>query len=288
MITEPGIYTIPAEEYHQDPCPEPSLSASIANLLCTDSPLHAYTAHPRLNPAFVREEKETFDLGTVCHSLLLEGESAAEVFDFEDWRKAEARRARTEARQQGKIPILRKYWDRCQAMLSAARTQLEAHKEARDAFTKGKPEQSLVWFEAEYGVWCRARLDWLHDSFLKIDDYKSTGMTANPDAISRSMFGVGWDVQAAFYLRGLKVLTGNDAKFRFIPQENEPPFALSVIGIGPDVAMIGEKKVQFALETFSACLKSSDWPGYPVRTCYPVLPEWEENRWLRKETADAF
>jgi len=283
MIDAPGIYAISAEEYHADPAVEPSLSASIAKILCADTPLHAWHAHPRLNPDYRSEEKEIFDLGTICHSLLLEGESKAEVLPFDDWRKKEARDAKIAAREAGLIPILGKHWDRCQAMLVAAREQLSNHKQAADAFTKGKPEQTLVWFEKDYGVWCRARLDWLHDSLKKIDDYKSTGITANPDVISRSMFSQGWDIQAALYLRGLRAVTGSDASFRFVAQESDAPYALSVIGVGPDVATIGEKKALWALETFSECLHSGVWPGYPKQICYPVLPEWEEQKWLRKE-----
>jgi hypothetical protein len=29
MIDQPGVYDIPAEQYHADPCPQPSLSAAI-------------------------------------------------------------------------------------------------------------------------------------------------------------------------------------------------------------------------------------------------------------------
>ena len=48
MINTPGIYEIPATEYHADPCPEPSLSASVARTLIDRSPLHAWMKHPKL------------------------------------------------------------------------------------------------------------------------------------------------------------------------------------------------------------------------------------------------
>ena len=46
MIGKAGIYTLSAEAYHADPCPEPSLSASIANVLLQRSPAHARIQHP--------------------------------------------------------------------------------------------------------------------------------------------------------------------------------------------------------------------------------------------------
>lgn len=281
IITEPGIYTIPADDYHADPCVVPSLSSSVAKLLCMDSPLHAWTAHPRLNSEAVDEEKTVMDIGTIAHSLLLEGESKAVVLDFDDYRTKASKEYRDAARREGRVPILSKHWGRVQAMIRSASEQLAQHKDARDAFTNGKPEQTLIW--EEDGVWLRARLDWLHDSFLAIDDYKSTSATANPEVISRTLFNNGWDIQCALYRRGVKALTGKDAAFRFVVQETAPPYALTVLSLAPDALTIGEKKVMYAIDLWRKCCEEDEWPGYPTRTCYAELPAWEESRWLAKE-----
>ena len=55
---KPGIYGMSEDCYHADPADAPSLSASIAKILIAETPLHAWTAHPKLNPNFVREEKD--------------------------------------------------------------------------------------------------------------------------------------------------------------------------------------------------------------------------------------
>lgn len=282
---KPGIYDISDEEYRADPCESPSLNASVAKILVNETPLHAWTAHPRLNPGFVREEKEIFDLGTVAHALMLQGLEHAAILDFDDWRKKEAKDMRDQLRASGNVPILRKHWNRVQAMVDAGKRQLAAHKEAKNAFSDGKPEQSLVW-EDDHGVICRARLDWLHDSRKRFSDYKSTGMTANPDAISRSMFGAGWDVQEAFYRRGLKKL-GFDAVGTFVCQEDSAPYALSAIGFNPLIQRVGDGKVQMAIDLWAKCLESYEWPGYPDRTCYPIMPKWMEDQAMEKELQHA-
>ena len=69
-------------------------------------------------------------------------------------------------------------------MIERCHEQLAQHKEASNAFTEGKPEQTIIWRE-DNGIWCRARLDWLHDSHLIIDDYKSTGRSVAPDTSGR-------------------------------------------------------------------------------------------------------
>lgn len=285
VIDQPGIYRIGPDDYHSDPCPTPSLSSSIARLMLANSPAHGWYNHPRLNPAFEREEKETFDLGRAAHAYLLEGESGFAIIEADDWRTAKAKSARELARLAGKIPLLAHRWADVQAMALTAREQLAKH-EAPIPLTNGRAEQTLIWPERG-DVWCRARLDWLHDAYEWIDDYKSTGATANPDEWTRGpLFGTGYDLQAAFYVRGLKVLTGIEAQFRFVVQENFAPFALSVIGLGPDVLTLAEKKRQHAVELWRDCLRANSWPAYPTRTCFAELPPWIEANWLARELRD--
>jgi hypothetical protein len=287
-ITAPGIYDIPAAQYHADCCPEPSLSSSIAKMLCFDSAAHAQHAHVRLNPAAIDDEAEHFDIGTAAHALLLEGAQNIAVIDAKDWRTNAAKAARDTARAAGQTPLLAARWHDVQAMVGAARAQLDQHRDGGAAmFTTGQPEQTLVWIEQLAGdpsadVWCRARLDWLRPG--AIDDFKTTSATANPETWTRTMFQAGFDLQAAWYLRGLRHLTGlDDALFRFAVQETFPPYALSVIGLGPDALILGEKKCLYALDVWRHSRQTGDWAGYPRRTCFASLPMAHEAWWLERE-----
>lgn len=280
----PGIYAMPAAEYHGDPCEVASLSASIAHELCTNSPAHAREKHPKLNPTTVHEQAEHFDIGTAVHSILLEGVNSVEVLDFPDWRTNASKDARDAARKAGKTPLLRKVWAEVESMMLSTRGQLDAHEDGCDMFVGGQAEQTLIWEEPS-GIWCRSRLDYLRPG--AIDDYKTTSTTANPEAVTRQMFGNGWDIKAAFYLRGLRALTGTQATMRFAVQETYAPYALSVVTLGPDAMTLAEKKVLYALELWAECLERKRWPGYPTRTAYATLPEWVESAWLKRELAYA-
>jgi hypothetical protein len=273
---------MPAAEYHRDPLERPSLSCSIAKILCTASPAHARYAHPKLNPDREVEGEEKFDIGTAAHALLLEGQAAVSIIDAPDWRTKAAQELRDAARADGLIPLLASKWADVQAMAAAAREQLAAHYADPPLFTDGRPEATLVWQEAG-GVLCRARLDWLRDDFAAIDDLKTTSRSANPEQWSRSLFSMGFDLQAAWYLRGLKAVAGVDAEFRFAVQEAFPPYALSVVGLGPDVLTLARKKIDYALDLWRKCLTDDDWPAYEQRVCYAELPAYEEARWLEKE-----
>jgi hypothetical protein len=81
-------------QYHADPCPEPSLSASLA-LRARDVDAGTRSAlHPRLNPAAVAHQAEHFDIGTVAHAAFLEGRDVVAILEFDDFRTKDARAAR--------------------------------------------------------------------------------------------------------------------------------------------------------------------------------------------------
>lgn len=284
-IDQPGLYELPAAAYHADPCPLPSLSSSIARRLLAMSPRHAWWAHPRLNPQYEPEQAERFDLGTVAHAYLLEGKTAFTIVDAPDWRSKAAQAARAAAQLEGKTAVLAERWADVLSMAKALRRQLERFEDQPRPFAPaGKAEQTLIWREDD--VWCRARLDWLHDDHRTIDDLKTGAVSANPDDWPRTMWNMGYDIQAAWYVRGLRALTGQEATFRFVIQENFAPFAAAVIGLGPDAMVLAEKKVLFAIDLWGRCLATGEWPAYPARTCWAHLPSWLETRWLEKETRE--
>jgi hypothetical protein len=282
-IKKPGIYQMTAAEYHADPVIAPSLSASLAHILISQSPLHAWWQSPRLNPAYEVTHSSAFDLGTAAHSYLLEGESGCVIIAASDFRSKAAKETRDAAYAVGKTPLLEEKWTGVQGMVQATRRQLAEHQDPPAPFTDGKPEQTIIWTE-EGDIWCRARLDWLHEDRRTIDDYKTTSGSANPDAWTRGpLFSNGYDVQAAFYLRGLKAVCGVDAVFRFVVQETDKPYALSVIGLAPSALDLAARKVAAAIEAWRYCLAENRWPGYPVHTCWADAPPWEEARWLERE-----
>jgi hypothetical protein len=202
-----GGVSLSADQYHADELghDRPSLSASIAHTLVTSSPPARMGATPQAEPRVRARREGKFDVGTSAHELLLRGTNIVEVVDAADWRTKAAKEAAMVARAAGKVPLLAGQWERVQAMIVAGREQMRTLDVTPGVFVDGQPEQTLVW--EDEGVLCRARVDWLHDDLLAIDDYKTTKASAEPEKWSRStMYTIGADVQVAFYLRGLELL----------------------------------------------------------------------------------
>jgi hypothetical protein len=276
------VVDINAEQYHADILGDrPSLSASIAKILCTASPAHARAAHPRLNPGLERQDDTKFDIGTTAHALLLQGEQVADVLHYPDWRTKEAKEARDQARAHGRVPLLIGQWENVRRMVDAVHEQLEALTVTPAPLTAGKPEQTVTW--TEQGVYCRARIDWLHDNHGVIDDVKTTSASASPESWGRTMFGMGADIQAVMYRRAVRAVFDVEPVFRFVVAETQPPYAVSMFSLAPSALALAETKLDFALKTWRGCLERDDWPGYPLDVAYVEAPGWAAEAWFDRE-----
>lgn len=281
-MREPGIYDgIEASAYHAGMgTPTASLSSSLAKIILTQSPLHAWHACQQLNPDHEEKESAVFDLGTSVHSYILEGsEDSFVIIDAHDWRSKKAQDERDEARRGGFTPILMHQLVRVREMAAAVRKQLATFTDPPRPLTNGKPEQTVIWQEfdqdGKFPIWCRARVDFLHEDRLTIDDLKSTGMSASPENFIRaSLYGMGMAEQSAFYTRGVKAITGVEPKFRYIVAESDAPFAMSVVSLGPQAAALASDNVEQAIQAWRRCIYSGLWPGYPNRVCFADAPAW--------------
>lgn len=286
------LETITAEEYHAGkPDTAPALSSSIAKIMLSRSPFHAWLEHPRLNPIYKPEHNGKFDTGTAAHALLLEGEDRMAVLEYSDWRTNASKEAREEARTQGKIPVLASQYQDVQAMVNLAVKAISENVDLGYTLADGKPEQSLFWREGE--TECKARFDWVSNDCKLILDYKTTDISS-PESWMRSIPAQGYDLQAAWYLRALQQYSEMPANFVFMVQETSAPYACYFVGMSPAYLEVGRQKVDAALRMWSECVRKGIWPDYPRRIMYPEPTAWslvdaEEKAAISKDwTPEAF
>lgn len=277
---EPGIYEISEEDYHKDPCDEPSLSRSTIKELLFDCPYRAWLNHPRLNPNWKSEEKvEKFDIGIAAHQILLEGIDKVKVIAFDDWRKKEAKEQRDQTREQGLIPLLPKQYEAILEIVQVANKQLNECKLKIGSLRKwGKSEQSIIWQE-DNGIWCRCRPDWLSNDGKICIDYKSTSMSANPNLFIRNIIAQGLDIQNLFYKKGIKATTGISPHFIFLVQETSHPYLCSLISISSEFEVMAKSKIDYGIFLWEKCLRANNWPAYPLQICCVDPPGWAVAHW---------
>jgi hypothetical protein len=294
QIEKSGIYKgMTSELYFSDPVIKPSLSQSIAKILIEQSPLHARQAHPRLAIDLVGEEEETEKyekakaIGNAAHLIIMQRGKRLAIIDSKDFKNKAAQTDKQAAIQRGEEPILRKHYFTAHAMTLAAQLQLASIAGCEKAFKDGDGE--VVVASHEDGVWLRAMIDWITPDLREVWDLKTSGMSASPYATGKLMASAGWHLQAAMHERILDAIDpeGSGRRvYRYVCQENEPPYALTVNEIGEGALTIGRKQIDYAINIWRRCIVDDHWPAYPLRIIRPELPGWAETSWVNREIAE--
>jgi hypothetical protein len=275
-VTEPGVYAMPAEEYHADPVPAGSLSSSGAKRLLPPSCPALFRYGPK--PATRQMEH-----GTAAHTVVLGAGAGLARIEADDWRKNATKEAAAEARAAGLTPVLAAAHDRILAMADA----LRRHKTASLLFTPGSglAEQSVFWHDDTLTVgggplWRRARLDWwpwgAPGQALLVPDYK-TSSRADQEFVARQMAKMGYYQQGAWYRDAiLAARPGTDVRFVLVVQETDPPYLVGCYNIHPRSLAEGAAKNRRAMEIWRDCTESGVWPGHnPYEDIQTIeLPRW--------------
>jgi hypothetical protein len=256
MLYPPGIHDhVTNADYHSDP----ALGSTSLKTLATKTPAHYKydLEHPKSSDAF--------DLGTVVHSLILEGdESGVEVWDFPAWTTKVAKESRDESRVAGKIPLLTKDWEQVKAMRDA----VMAHPIARSMFTGHKAEQSVFWEEDGLTLKCRPDA-WKPGSLIDL----KTARDANPNTFGKTAHEYGYHQSAAHYIDGVKAATGEELPFHFVLVEKTEPYLVSVVELDVEAVNLGRMLNDRAKRLYRECAESGNWPGYPSGELVS-LPMW--------------
>lgn len=256
---KPGIYPgVPFEEY-----------AAIRAMNCStikrgqQSPMHLLHAlqHPE-----AWEETEALRFGKLFHMALLEperydlevsreapinpGTGSPYGFKTQAWRKAEA--------EMGMMIVSPEWAGSIAAMVANVR----AHETAAKLLAgEGQTEVVAVWEDPETGVRCKARVDTRRPGVALLD--AKTTENASPEEFQWSTERYGYDIQAAVYTDGWRILTGEDEPFGIIAVEKSPPFGCAVYEIAPAAVARGRAKYRGILRAYVHCRQTGVFPAYP-------------------------
>jgi hypothetical protein len=274
-IAKAGVYDIPAETYHADPVEGGSLSSSGAKLLLAPS----CPAKFRYAADNGEIHKRIFDFGHAAHREVLGAGADLVVVHAKDWRTNAAQQQRDEAYAAGKTPILVAEHDKAKAMAAAVRAHPLASRLLSPEYVT--PEQTLVWFDKDAGIWCRAMLDGLplrSDRRMIIPDYK-TAASAEPRALSKAVNENGYHCQAPWYVDGIRTLgLDDDPAFVFICQEKTPPYLITIVQPDEYALDVGRQRNRKARHVYAKCRATNTWPTYADDVISIGLPPWASNQ----------
>ena len=182
-----------------------------------------------------QESSPNLKFGTAAHALIVEGQEAFDkevrVLTGSPYTKA-YKEEKAEYEEQGFIVLKEDDVNLIQSMKDSMVYEGNTYLNA-----KGKvAEASIYWYEDD--VLCKCRPDMLcpplkepnSDNKIVIIDYKTT-ISCEPFSFNKSVKKYGYDMQAAWYRRGL-LMAGYDVEdFVFIAQEKVHPYASKVFRI---------------------------------------------------------
>jgi len=276
-IATPGLYyDVPAAVYHADPCPAPSLSSGVLRTILNQSIEHAALEHSRIGGS-KRETTPAMNLGSVVHSLLAGESSDLVLGDFDSYRSAAAREWRTSIEASGKTPVLERDIEDARPIAKAVREKAGVGISNDPFASHGRSEVTTIWREGD--AWCRARFDRLvidPNGYADIWDWKTTSDISDR-AIERAIAGMGYHIQAAFYLRGLAAVLPRYAgrlSFIFCFVETAPPYLVRRVTLSPTFQAIGRKKVSEGLALWQRAIATNDFRAPAFETLEVEAPAY--------------
>lgn len=201
-----------------------------------------------------QESSPNLKFGTASHALLVEGQEAfdkeVKVITGSPYTKA-YKEEKADYEEQGFIVLKESEAEIIHAMKDSMVYEGNAYLNA-----KGKiAEASIYWYEDD--VLCKCRPDLMcpplnepnSDNKIVIVDYKTT-ISCEPFVFNKSVKKYGYDMQAAWYRRGL-LMAGYDVEdFMFIAQEKVHPYASKVFRITKEQIDFGWTMMENYLEEY--------------------------------------
>ena len=178
------------------------------------------------------KETEAMRFGTMIHTAVLEPEHFESRYALAPDLNKNTKEYKAFKESLGeKLPIDADDKLRIDAMVK----NIKAHVLA-SAILAGKHEKSFFWIDKETDLLCRCRPDSIHLNAGIIADLKSAD-DISPDEWIKKAYDLGYHVQAAFYLDGVKAAieqSGNTLglqnvpdKFVFVAAESKAPYQVA-------------------------------------------------------------
>lgn len=248
-----GLFVVPNDrDYHEGP----GLSSTRLKALLK-SP-----AHYKAELAELRKPTPAMTLGSALHCAALEPQHYASRFVAlpEDAPASGKKRAEIDAEYAAKGLTTLNYEDA--TTVSRMIASLEKNEVFQRVVRPCVKELAAWAVDPETGVLKKAKADAIHPELTYIADVK-TCEDARKEVWRWDAKRYGYGTSAAMYLDVFSQATGQTIDtFVWIAVEKKPPYAVKFYVASRTTLENGHKAFRQGLETFAACEKSGQWPGY--------------------------
>jgi hypothetical protein len=253
---EQGIFDIPFEEYKQIP----ALNIhSLQHMGKSAAHFKWHMEQPDRPPSADMIVGQCFDLaltepGKFSNTVVQDLGINKNKTEYKEWAAKIAK--------QGKISLPTKGSKTTLNDIKEMVRRVKGKESARELLSEGYPQKTVIWFDPQWGIWCKGRPDWLTSTAIVVDLKKAR--EAGFFGFTRQAYSLKYYWQAAWYLRGMTIATDYEhTEFRFVVCEDSGPLESQVFR--PSFSQIdhAQASIEAAVTKLINCLDSDDWPGYP-------------------------
>jgi exodeoxyribonuclease VIII len=282
VLLEPGIHRdINEDHYHKLP-------------YCGSTFIKTFKSRPA---KVLMRHKTTDDMliGQACHAFTLEGEAALHerfVILGEDApsrpssRQINAKKPSENTLSAidwwqeydlacaGKTILPKTYGDDVPSLrvIQMCDKAIRQHPTASMLLSMGEPELTVIWDDADSGLRCKARIDWMppageNGGYTPVDLKKT--LTAENDPFRRQICKLHYDIQGGHYTNGLEANGKPCTAFTFISFEATPPWGVLPVYLGGGEEgnlwlRLGQAEAKRLLMLIRECLDMDFWPTFEL------------------------
>lgn len=253
-----GKASLTNHEYHK----APGVSSSGLVKFIQYSPAHykAYLTEPR-------EQTDAMALGSAIHMAILEPNLFESTYickptdmsfatkEGKEWKAANA----------NKNILSQDKFETCVRI----RDKFQKSSVLKGYLSGGEAESSYFWEDEQTGLVCKCRPDYIVEN--TIYDIK-TAEDCRPRHFQFQLRKYRYDIQSAFYVRGMEKILGSKVNFVHIVVEKTAPFEVSVYQLDEASIERASLDVQNAMFQMKECFEKGEWPGYSYETKPISLP----------------
>lgn len=204
------------------------------------------------------QDSDALALGRITHSLVFEPETF--THDYAVW--TGGRRAGKEweafAERHSHQTILRDE-DLVEAHDMAA--AVKANPLVAPYLVGGEFERGVQWTDADTGLLCKARPDWLLPKRRILLDLK-TAASIDARRFGAAAARYGYHCQLAHYAAGVRAALGwEPAAVKLVVVEKRAPHDVAVFDVGASDLDLGTDEVRMLLRRLRECTDAGIWPG---------------------------
>ena len=164
---------------------------------------------------------------------------------------------------------------------------LRAHGVARDLLRGGLAEETIEWTDADTGLACKGRLDYLRPDL--VIDLKSS-RDPSPERFARDAVKYGYAAQVAFYHDGAGRSKRTDGKRLpcIIAVRAGDDFDVAAFQIEPETFDVGRSIYLSLLRKLAECTAADYWPGVAPELWPLYLPPWAAGEIIATDSSDSW